>query len=248
MPWEVDGRRWHTQDRVGRKGEPCRWDGKILDRVVDRIHELGKFSPTNWAERSVVEISGEEKSKGWFFHAITGEAWLLKLKFRVARATFKREHLMLRLGLTPLNDLDDLPIYGTGSRVRCKNLRGPWQEVQLHVHSWDEIDRPEFWKFLEQAVAGFNYFSERVEQRPEDVMPWKVLGRKWHFSRKGFPPGKKAAWEVDVLEELFEVLAEAAPRGNSSGTISSWSTSLSPAGKSPGRRSIPSDWKRSICN
>jgi excinuclease ABC subunit A len=213
MPWEVDGRRWHTQERVGRKGEPCRWDGKILDRVVDRIHELGKFSPTNWAERSVVEISGEEKSKGWFFHAITGEAWLLKLKFRVARATFKREHLTLRLGLTPLNDLADLPIYGTGSRVRCKNLRGPWQEVQLHVHSWDEIDRPEFWQFLEQAVAGFNCFSERVQQRPEDVMPWKVLGRKWHFSRKGFPPGKKAAWEVDVLEELFEVLAEAAPQG-----------------------------------
>jgi excinuclease ABC subunit A len=213
MPWEVDGRRWHTQERVGRKGEPCRWDGKILDRVVDRIHELGKFSPTNWAERSVVEISGEEKSMGWFFHAITGEAWLLKLKFRVARATFKREHLMLRLGLTPLNDLDDLPIYGTGSRVRCKNLRGPWQEVQLHVHSWDEIDRPEFWHFLEQAVAGFNSFSERVQQRPEDVMPWKVLGRKWHFSRKGFPPGKKAAWEVDVLEELFELLAEAVPQG-----------------------------------
>ena len=32
MPWEADGRRWHTHDRVGRNGQPCRWDGRILER------------------------------------------------------------------------------------------------------------------------------------------------------------------------------------------------------------------------
>ena len=48
MPWEADGRQWHTQNRVGRKGEPCKWDGKILDQVVDRIQTLGDFSDTNW--------------------------------------------------------------------------------------------------------------------------------------------------------------------------------------------------------
>ena len=52
MPWETDGRRWHTSDRVGRDGEACRWDGKILAQVVDRIHELGEFSPTNWSQRT----------------------------------------------------------------------------------------------------------------------------------------------------------------------------------------------------
>ncbi len=39
MPWEIDGRRWHTVDRVGRTGKPCRWDGRILAEVVDRIQE-----------------------------------------------------------------------------------------------------------------------------------------------------------------------------------------------------------------
>ena len=52
MPWEVDGRRWHTQDRVGRNGQPCRWDGRILDAIVDRIHELGEFADTNWNNRT----------------------------------------------------------------------------------------------------------------------------------------------------------------------------------------------------
>jgi excinuclease ABC subunit A len=97
--------------------------------------------------------------------------------------------------------------------VKCKNLRGPWQEVQIDAHSWTEIDTPEFWSFLERAVAGFKKFSERVQQKPEDVMPWKVLGQKWHLSRKGFPPGKKTTWPPEVLEELLEMLSAAAPDG-----------------------------------
>jgi excinuclease ABC subunit A len=37
------------------------------------------------------------------------------------------------------------------------------------------------------------------------------LGRKWHLSRKGFPPGKRIMWETETLEELFELLTSAAP-------------------------------------
>ena len=109
MPWEVDGRRWHTHDRVGRKGEPCRWDGRILEAVVDRIQEQGTFSETDWNSRSVVEIAAEKKSVGWFFHAITGETWLLKMKFRVAKNTFQRQNLLDRLPLKTLNQLDEVP-------------------------------------------------------------------------------------------------------------------------------------------
>jgi excinuclease ABC subunit A len=213
MPWEEDGRRWHTVSRVGRNGEPCRWDGEILARVVDRLRELGSFAATNWNNRTVVEISAEKKSDGWFFHALTGHEWLLTLKFRVAKRTFKRDELIAALNLKPLNEIPDLPVYGSEPRVKCKQLRGPWQEVQLTVHSLDEIDRPAFWKFVEAAVEGFEQFTERVKQDPEDVMPWKVLGQKWHLSRKGFPPGKKVDWDTEVLEELCERLAAVAPEG-----------------------------------
>jgi len=213
MPWEADGRRWHTQDRVGRRGEPCRWDGRVLARAVDRIHELGQFSDTNWNARGVVEIAAPKKSEGWFFHAITGEAWLLKMKFRVARNTFKRDRLQQRLPLKTLNELDQLPIYGNEPRVRCKNVHGPWQEVQLQIHTLDEIDTPEFWKFLEEAVEAFFRHTHRAAQRPEDVMPWKVLGKKWHFLRKGFPLGKRVLWKQEVLEELYELLRDIAEDG-----------------------------------
>jgi len=210
MPWEVDGPRWHTVDRVGRKGQPCRWDGKILEAVVERIQKSGKFADTNWNARTIVEITSPTKSEGWFFHAITGEEWLLKLKFRVAKNSFKREDLIADLKLRPLNDMNDLPVYGNEPRVKCKNTRGPFQEVQLQVVSWEEVNTPAFWKFLDAAIAGYDKFTSRVRQNPDDVMPWKVLGQKWHFARKGFPPGKPPKWDVDVLEELCERLVEVA--------------------------------------
>ncbi|TWU29656.1 excinuclease ABC subunit UvrA [Bythopirellula polymerisocia] len=210
MPWEVDGRRWHTRDRVSRSGSPCHWDGKILDHVERRIQELGDFAPTNWNTRTIVEIATAKKTDGWFFHAITGEPWLLKMKFRTAKKTFQRDQLAVALDLKPLNDIPEIESYGRTSRVKCKNLRAPFQEVEIRAYSWEEIDTPEFWKFLEQAVAGFRKFTDRTPQDPEDVMPWKVLGRKWHLARKGFPPGKKPAWNNEVLEELLELLGEVA--------------------------------------
>jgi excinuclease ABC subunit A len=213
MPWEADGRKWHTQDRVGRSGEPSRWDGRILADVVDRIHELGEFSETDWSERSVVEICATKKADGWFFHAITGEAWLVKLKFRVYRGTFKRDQLQSRIQLKTLNELTDLPIYGNEPRVKVKTLRGPWQEVEIRVHSYEEINTPEFWSFLEEAVAGFERYTEKATVKPDEISPWKALGQKWHFLRKGFPPGKAPHWDGEILEEICEMLQQTAPNG-----------------------------------
>ena len=212
MPWEIDGRHWHTVDRVGRTGNPCRWNGRILSETIDRIQQRSElFSETDWNSRSVVEISGQKKSDGWFFHAITGEEWLLKMKFRTTRNTFRQEDLVKKLDLKPLNDMPELPLYGTEPRVKCKNLRGPWQEIELRVHSYEEIDRVEFWDFVDRAVAGFAQFAKRVEEHSDILQPWKQLGRKWHFSRKGFPLGKNILWNEKVLEKLIDLLTAAAP-------------------------------------
>ncbi|HTN74772.1 MAG TPA: excinuclease ABC subunit UvrA, partial [Pirellulaceae bacterium] len=210
MPWEANGRRWHTHDRVDRKSQPVKWDGRILERIVDFVQDRGSFAETNWNARSVVEITGQKKSDGWFFHAITGETWLVKLKFRVSKGTFRREQLQDKIKLKTLNQLDELPIYSNEPRLKVKTIRGPWQEVQINVHTLEEIDTPEFWDFLNDAIAGFNKFSERAADNPDEVMPWKKLGQKWHFLRKGFPPGKQPQWENETLEELCELLTDVA--------------------------------------
>jgi len=211
MPWEADGRGWHTRDRVDRKGNPCKWDGRILAAVIDRIQELGEFSDTDWNNRSIVEISGRKKSDGWFFHAITAETWLLKMKFRVYRGTFERKELTDRLALATLNQMDQLPIYSNEPRVKVKAAKGPWQEVEIRAFSYEEMDTPAFWQFVKQAVAGFSKVEQQKEFNLDDFTPWKTLGQKWHFLRKGFPPGKKIRWEPEVLEELIHLLREIAP-------------------------------------
>jgi excinuclease ABC subunit A len=161
----------------------------------------------------VVEIPAEKKSVGWFFHAITGEEWLLKLKFRTARNTFRRDELTARLDLKPLNDMPDLPVYGREPRVKVRQGPGPFQEIELRVHGYAEIDRPDFWKFVDQAIAGFRKFTDRARENPDDLMPWKALGRKWHFLPKGFPSGRQPEWGFDVLQRLLSLLEKTAPKG-----------------------------------
>jgi excinuclease ABC subunit A len=214
MPWEADGRHWHTVARVGRNGSPCRWDGRILAEILDRIQSTSDlFSETNFNSRTVVEVSSARKAEGWFFHAITGEEWLLKMKFRTAKNTFSRDELVRRLDLKPLNDMPDLPLYGTEPRVVVRSLRGPWQEIELRVHGYEEIDKPDFWRFVDQAIAGFGKFSARVQEKTDILQPWKQLGRKWHFARRGFPTGGKVEWDMELLEDLIELLNETAPYG-----------------------------------
>jgi len=211
MPWESDGRTWHTKTRVGRNGKAVKWSGELLAKVVDYIESKGDWSDTDWSARSVVEICGEKKNNGWFFHALTGETWLLKLKFRCRKGTFKRNDLQETINLPTPNQMDELPIYGNKPRVRVSNQSGVWQEVELELYSLEEIDIPAFWEFLDTAIASFQEKEERIKLNIEDHMPWTKLGQKWHFMRKGFAPGKKVKWDVEVLEELYEMVLRVAP-------------------------------------
>jgi excinuclease ABC subunit A len=81
------------------------------------------------------------------------------------------------------------------------------------VHGYQEIDRPEFWEFVDAAIKGFGKFADRARQNPEDLMPWKVLGPKWHFARRGFAIGHSIEWDAEVLEELCEPLGEVCAQG-----------------------------------
>jgi excinuclease ABC subunit A len=212
MPWQVDGRRWHAVERVGHNGRPCRWEGTALEFVIDNIDTERGFAPVNWNDRSIVELTGTGSPQTWFLHALTGDEWVLTLKLRVGRNTFAADALARELALKPLDDLDELPVYGRGDRVRVKNLKGPWQEITITVHWLREIETPEFRSFLSRAIKSYLARTQAAPLNVDDLTPWKVLGRKWHLSRKGFPSGKRVHWDAEVLERLAESLDSALPR------------------------------------
>jgi len=211
MPWETDGKRWHTSERVSHKGSPCRWDGRILEWLDERIHGLGNFGDTNWNERTVVEIAAPTKSQGWFFHGHSALERMVRLVFRVGKNTFKEAELRDRLGIRPLNEIAGLDVYGDEQRVQVANRKGPWQEVAILAHQLSDVDMPAFKKFLTEAAAAFQANLKRLRTTPEDVMPWKVNGERWHLGDKGFPPGKKLQWDRALLPRLLGLVRELEP-------------------------------------
>lgn len=219
LPWQADGRRWHTKDSVDRSGNPIRWQREILVKLIERIEAIDGFSPTNWDNRSIVEVSGPVKSRGWFLHAITAETWLLKLKFRVPRRSFTKAELQSVVELSTLNQLDEVEAYGNEPRIKAK-AAGQWMELEIRAYTLDEIDTDKFWKWLEEASFAFlgKTTPEKKEDTPaksdpKNATPWKVLKQRWHSLRKGFPPGKDIVWPAETLSVFIQAVHQSAGGG-----------------------------------
>ena len=120
----------------------------------------------NWSERSVVEVVGPDASRGWFLHALTGDEWLLTLKFRVPENTFQQKSLADALKLKPVDDIREIEAYGRADRVRVKAVSSAWQEVTISVHWLREIDTSAFWEFLDQAKRSFLAKASRRRKLP----------------------------------------------------------------------------------
>ncbi|MFL5338753.1 MAG: excinuclease ABC subunit UvrA, partial [Gemmataceae bacterium] len=211
LPWEADGQLWHTSERVTTKGRPIRWEGDILPWLFDEVHRLGTFSDTNWNHRTVIEVAAKNKTQGWFLHSMTGQEWLLRLVFRVGRNAFKQATLARQLEIPPVHETPGLQVYGREERVQVSNSKGPWQAVEILVFRRAEIDTPAFREFLKEAVASFENNLKRMQTKPEDLMPWKVNGERWHLSDKGFPPGRKVRWDRALLPRLVKLIREVEP-------------------------------------
>jgi excinuclease ABC subunit A len=46
---------------------------------------------------------------------------------------------------------------------------------------------------------------------PEELLPWKALGEKWHFLDRGLTGGNRRRWDVSLLQELFDIIRGVAP-------------------------------------
>ena len=164
-PWEIDGRRWHTRDRIASNSQPARWDGRILERIVDQVEGLAEpggesngepgFAATDWSQRNIVRISGSDEAKLSFpfFHATTTAEWVVTLRFFVPKNTFRLRALENQLALVPFHE-SETPVLCDLPRLKVTEV-GPFQEITIVGHAFEEFDTPGFDAFVLKAARAF---------------------------------------------------------------------------------------------
>lgn len=166
-PWETDGQLWHTENRVDRDGNVCQWNGDMLKAVVMAIEKTGRYGETHWNHQTIVEIPFENRARGWFMHAVTSDRHSLILRFRVKPRTFLPDKLIADLGLSPFEEMENLPEGLRGPRVKISRARGPSQQVEIRLYSMEEVDSKGFAKFLAKAIqTGFGLGAPAETSHP----------------------------------------------------------------------------------
>ncbi len=153
-PWQVDGRKWHLETGLDRKGKPVLWERSMLRPIIERIEASGVCGEIDWNSNSVVEVPAKIRSRGWFLHAFTAESPWLKLKFRIPKGYFTKPDLLELLKLPPLSQLEGVQAFNREARTQVE-VGTDWQELELRPHLRSEIDNPVFWGWLAQALIAF---------------------------------------------------------------------------------------------
>ena len=153
-PWEVDGRRWHTRDRVGRSGKPAAWDGQILEEITDALADHKGLAPADWSRRSTVRVARPGAPEDdYLFEAVTAQEWVVTLRFRVPGRPFKADALRQELGLVPF-DRAEKPVRSDAERVVVASRAG-FQEVTITCHEAADVRTPAFGAFLAKAARAY---------------------------------------------------------------------------------------------
>ena len=192
--------------RTTREGKRCKWEGRALSIVVEKLEEKDAFSEADWSARAFVDVRSDKNPNIWFMRAETDGEWLLSLKFRVGKGAFEKDSLTRKLALRPLKEIEEIPLFGTLPRVRFVDS-GVWNEIDLKVFDCSEVDRTEFWDFLDEAVKSFETILNSGNETEEDLTPWKRLGRDWHYSTEGFyGSGDAPQWSAELLDDVSSAI------------------------------------------
>jgi excinuclease ABC subunit A len=228
-PWEIDGRHWHTVARVDRSGQPCLWEGKLLEEVVDYLESTGKLGETVWNKPHVVEIYGPGGPPRFFFQAVTCERYVLRMLFYTTPEVLERSSFIAQFAPAEVAS-KARSFESTLPRVLLHAPREGWQCVEVSASKLAELDLPEFWEFVSAALEGYLRLCEEglgkasASEQPRKVLRGSrsraespspqgrdslaYLSRQWHLSLKGFPRGKRPIWPKGLLKGVLRILRQ----------------------------------------
>jgi excinuclease ABC subunit A len=202
MPWEADGKTWHTVDHRDLKGTPVAWDANVLTWLVETVESIDPQLSVDWEHRTRVEIAAP-RTGTWFIHALTGFTELLEIAVRVPTGVFREEALRALLSIKTLDERKELPIYGQWDRVRIRRMTTGWDDIRLSLRDFDDVKKVPFTAFLRTAAVAYAKGAHEFTARPEKSQPWTLDGQQWHLSQKSMSRRQIPKWKPLQLMTLI---------------------------------------------
>jgi len=162
-PWERDPVAWHAQQRKTAAGVERAWQGEALLVLRELIENLPQPPEQDWQHPDCVEFGGRSGGD-WWARARTNKRWYLDLQFRTEKGRFDEAELARQLALPTWNEIEDLPKYGEGSRVRVHTRAADYDRVALQIHQTQDLTSGEFKRFLAACYEGYRRKTGGDEQ------------------------------------------------------------------------------------
>ena len=210
-PWDEDGRKWHTQDRLRQPQRRQHWQGEALGFLVDLICELDRSARVLWGSRDEVRVT-HAGARDVFCTIRTDPQFAFHACLLLERGKFDQDQLRRRLGLPPWDQVPGCEA-ARGKRLRLEG-DSPFDRLRLAVNNRREVDTRNFRTFLQVALRGYRQAAGVEEVDVDKVgqgvkLPWFADGRRWHLEQRSSPDGREPLWREGIayLTDLIEELA-----------------------------------------
>jgi len=161
-PWQRDPAKWHLEQRTTTDGQQRAWDTQALTVLKEAISQLPDPPDGDWEHAQYIKYQLDGASD-WFLRARTDKKWYLDLQLHTEKGLLDEVQLAQRLALPTWNEIEDLPKYGEGARVRVHTRAADYDRISLQIFSRDDLRQPQFARFLATCYQGYRRMIGREE-------------------------------------------------------------------------------------
>ncbi|MFW6156039.1 MAG: hypothetical protein ACOC7J_01865, partial [Armatimonadota bacterium] len=141
---------WHLSGETP-SGETREWEPRALEAFIEMAARALGADDADWADSRYVTLSRNGDSD-WVVRAQTHRRWDVRLQIRAPKGVFVQSELERELALPTWDEIDGLPKYGKGSRVRVSTRARDYDLITVWGFSEDEIRREAFRSMVARAL------------------------------------------------------------------------------------------------
>jgi len=149
-PWERDPRGWHLGPATP-EGAIREWEPGALEAFVATVTEALGAGRANWSHPRYVTLYRDGESD-WCARARTDRRWDVRFQLRARKGVLDQARLNEQLRLPTWDEIEGLPRYGRGSRVRVHTRSRNYDLITVWGFYEHEIRTDAFGEMVRRAL------------------------------------------------------------------------------------------------